>query len=236
MSSDMSSGKILTHHHQDIVTGYVLGKTLEGITGYGVNDFVREDEVEIPNRTIKDSFMNKLCDCSFISDHDENSTAGDFREGSAKEIYINDENVDQKYKVLAGVIYEEFDQSLPWSEMKPTVGLRNDYRSLMALCAKAIVKPKKELKQMRVDPNMDSNDKLSLINCVYCLGLKYMFNEEIDDQLDKLYKELRIENYVEADLCTVSLNFKVFKKHGYKLSCGKAPTNITFKQTFLHSC
>ena len=96
------------------------------------------------------------------------------------------------------------------------------------------MKPKEELKRMIVDPNMDSNEKLKLINCVYRLGLNYMFNEEIDNQLDKLYKELKIEDYDEADLCTVSLYFQVFRQHGYRLSCGKAPTNITL--SFLHSC
>lgn len=85
--------------------------------------------------------------------------------------------------------------------------------------AKAMVKPKEELKRMIVDPKMDSNEKLKLINCVYRLGLKYMFNEEIDNELDKLYKELKIEDYDEADLCTVSLNFQVFRQHGYRLSC-----------------
>nr|WIM34772.1 beta-elemene synthase [Chrysanthemum indicum] len=93
-----------------------------------------------------------------------------------------------------------------------------DY-SILETHAKAMVKPKEELKRMIVDPNMDSNEKLKLINCVYRLGLKYMFSEEIDNQLDKLYKELKIEDYDEADLCTVSLYFQVFRQHGYRLSC-----------------
>ncbi|PWA93383.1 germacrene A synthase 2 [Artemisia annua] len=93
-----------------------------------------------------------------------------------------------------------------------------DY-SILETHAKAMVKPKEELKRMIVDQNMDSNEKLKLINCVYRLGLKYMFSEEIDNQLDKLYKELKIEDYDEADLCTVSLYFQVFRQHGYRLSC-----------------
>ena len=93
-----------------------------------------------------------------------------------------------------------------------------------------MVKPKEELKRMILDTKIDSNEKLRLINCVYRLGLKYMFDEEIDDQLDKLFKELNIEDYDESDLCTVSLHFQVFRQLGYKLSCGKAFTNITFTQ------
>ena len=68
---------------------------------------------------------------------------------------------------------------------------------------------------------MGSNEKLRLINSVYRLGLRYLFGEEIECQLDKLFKELKMDYYDEADLYTVSINFQVFRQHGYKLSCGR---------------
>ncbi|GJX40185.1 hypothetical protein Tco_0255175 [Tanacetum coccineum] len=47
----------------------------------------------------------------------------------------DDEGVDTRYKVVDYVVYPEFDHSLPWNKMKPTLGLRrNDHRSLMVLC------------------------------------------------------------------------------------------------------
>lgn len=79
--------------------------------------------------------------------------------------------------------------------------------------------PKEELKSLIINPNMDSNEKLRLINSVYRLGLRYLFEEEIECQLDKLFTELKMEDYDEADLYTISINFQVFRLHGYKLSC-----------------
>lgn len=79
--------------------------------------------------------------------------------------------------------------------------------------------PKEELKSLIINPNMDSNEKLRLINSVYRLGLRYLFEEEIECQLDKLFTELKMEDYDEADLYTISINFQVFRQHGYKLSC-----------------
>ena len=134
---------------------------MEDITEYGVTDYVGEDDVDIPYRTNKDPFLNKLCSGNFIRDHVEN-TAADFSECSDKEIDLDDENVDQQFKVTPGVIYPEFDPSLPWNEQKPTLGMRfehpeqlkdclanygvangfqlwykrNDYRTLHVLCGR----------------------------------------------------------------------------------------------------
>nr|AZI95569.1 germacrene A synthase [Cichorium endivia]AZI95581.1 germacrene A synthase [Cichorium intybus] len=83
----------------------------------------------------------------------------------------------------------------------------------------AMEEPKEGLKRMLMNPTVDSNAKLSLINSVYRLGLRYHFAEEIKCQLDKLFMELKMEDYDEADLYTISINFKVFRQHGYKLSC-----------------
>ncbi|GKF40607.1 hypothetical protein Tco_0123949, partial [Tanacetum coccineum] len=86
---------------------------MEYMTSYCVNDFVEEDDVVIPNRTISDPFPNYLCNrafimiimrilllvnvvkvvlrrylCNraFISNYNENSSTGECSEGSAKEI------------------------------------------------------------------------------------------------------------------------------------------------------
>lgn len=86
--------------------------------------------------------------------------------------------------------------------------------------AKAIEKPKEELRRLIMNPTMDANEKLSLINSVYRLALTYLFREEIDGQLDKLFKELDMKDYDVADLYTISVNFQVLRQHGYNLSCG----------------
>ncbi|KAL7617453.1 hypothetical protein Lser_V15G04199 [Lactuca serriola] len=98
------------------------------------------------------------------------------------------------------------------------LSLTVDYLELEAY-AKAIDERKEELRRLIINPNIDSNAKLCLINSVYRLGLRYMFAEEIEYQLDKLFKELNMEDYDQADLYTTSINFQVFRQHGYKLSC-----------------
>ncbi|CAH1440150.1 unnamed protein product [Lactuca virosa] len=74
------------------------------------------------------------------------------------------------------------------------LSLTVDYLELEAY-AKAIDEPKEELRRLIINVNMDSNAKLCLINSVYRLGLRYMFREEIECQLDKLFKELNMEDH-----------------------------------------
>ncbi|XP_071689626.1 10-epi-juneol synthase-like isoform X2 [Rutidosis leptorrhynchoides] len=84
--------------------------------------------------------------------------------------------------------------------------------------AKAMEKPKEELGRLIIDTSMDANEKLSLINSVHRLGLTYLFREEIKVQLDKLIKELDMNDYDVAHLYTISVNFQVFRQFGYNLS------------------
>ncbi|XP_071689632.1 10-epi-juneol synthase-like [Rutidosis leptorrhynchoides] len=85
--------------------------------------------------------------------------------------------------------------------------------------AKAIEMPKEELGRLIIDKSMDANEKLSLINSVHRLGLTYLFREEIEGQLDKLFKELDMKDYDVTDLYTISVNFQVFRQFGDNLSC-----------------
>ncbi|KAI3678093.1 hypothetical protein L6452_37374 [Arctium lappa] len=87
--------------------------------------------------------------------------------------------------------------------------------------AKALEEPKEELRRLILDPAMGSNTKLSLIYSVHRLGLTYLFLQEIEGQLDKLFNELNLQDDDEADLYTISVYFQVFRHLGYKLSCGK---------------
>ncbi|GJZ88764.1 60S ribosomal protein L34 [Tanacetum coccineum] len=137
---------------------------MEDITGYAANDFVGEDDVVIPNRSINDPFLNKLCNGSYINDFSDKPDVGESSQPCGKELEIDsdDEDVDKQFKLVDGVIYPEFDPKLPWNEMKPTLGLRfehpeqlkdcltnygvangyqlwyrrNDYRSLFVLCGR----------------------------------------------------------------------------------------------------
>ncbi|KAJ0694331.1 putative lyase [Helianthus annuus] len=84
---------------------------------------------------------------------------------------------------------------------------------------KAMEQPKEQLRRLIVNPAIDSNEKLSLIYSVYRLGLAYLFSKDIDGQLDKLFNQLNMQSYHEADLYTISIHFQVFRIFGYKFSC-----------------
>nr|GEY63967.1 hypothetical protein [Tanacetum cinerariifolium] len=49
---------------------------MEDITGYAVSDFVGEDDVVIPNRSINDLLLNKLCNGSYINDFSDKPDVG----------------------------------------------------------------------------------------------------------------------------------------------------------------
>lgn len=84
--------------------------------------------------------------------------------------------------------------------------------------------PKEEVRRLIVDPTMDSNKKLSLIYSVHRLGLTYLFLQEIEAQLDNIFKAFKLQDYDEVDLYTTSINFQVFRHLGHKLPCGKPPS------------
>ncbi|GKB86187.1 60S ribosomal protein L34 [Tanacetum coccineum] len=109
---------------------------MEDITGYGASDFVGEDDVVIPNRSINDPFLNKLCNGSNINDFSDKINVGESSQPCGKELEIDsdDEDVDKQFKLVNGVIYPEFDPKLPWNEMKPTLGLRFEHPEQIKNC------------------------------------------------------------------------------------------------------
>ncbi|KAI7725736.1 hypothetical protein M8C21_026614, partial [Ambrosia artemisiifolia] len=84
---------------------------------------------------------------------------------------------------------------------------------------KAMDPPKEQLRSLILNPTIDSNEKLSLIYSIYHLGLTYLFSKDINDQLDKLFNQLNLQSYWEADLHTISIHFQVFRNFGYRFSC-----------------
>ncbi|CAH1433383.1 unnamed protein product [Lactuca virosa] len=102
--------------------------------------------------------------------------------------------------------------------------------------AKAMEEPKEEVRRLIVNPTMDSNKKLSLIYSVHRLGLTYLFLQEIEAQLDIIFKAFKLQDYDEVDLYTTSINFQVFRHLGHKLPCDvfnkfKDSSSGTFKES-----
>lgn len=103
-----------------------------------------------------------------------------------------------------------------WGDQFLSFSLDN---SKLEAYAKIIEEQKENVKRLIDNLSMDSNEKLRLMNCIYRLGLKHLFVDQIDGQLDKLFKEFELKDYQDADLYTTSINFQVFRQHGYKMSC-----------------
>ncbi|KAH7557008.1 hypothetical protein JRO89_XS11G0027600 [Xanthoceras sorbifolium] len=74
--------------------------------------------------------------------------------------------------------------------------------------------------EMLIAPTNDVVDKVSFINSICRLGVSYLFEDEIDQQLNHiLAAQPNLINEMDYDLHTVSLLFRVFRQHGYKISC-----------------
>ncbi|GJQ99674.1 hypothetical protein Tco_0522659 [Tanacetum coccineum] len=144
-------GDVSTIRHIDFIRMTVIGLSkllkgycmfpIKGIKNGNVIDLYLEHHVSDLSHWVQtdigfDEVLN-FDDMEDITGHgvnDFNSTGGDFSGGGAKEIDINDENLDQKYKFLAGVVYPKFNQSLPWNELKPKVGLSFEHPEHLKDC------------------------------------------------------------------------------------------------------
>nr|GEZ75812.1 60S ribosomal protein L34 [Tanacetum cinerariifolium] len=104
---------------------------MEDITGYAASDFIREDDVVIPYRSINDTFLNKLYNGSYINDFSDKPDVCESSQPCGKELEIDsdDEDVGKQFKLVDGV-----DPKLPWNEMKPTLGLRFEHPEQLKDC------------------------------------------------------------------------------------------------------
>ncbi|KAJ4718962.1 Terpene synthase [Melia azedarach] len=61
--------------------------------------------------------------------------------------------------------------------------------------------------------------KLQFIDTVQRLGVAYLFEKEIEDELEKIHDHLYIDSDNDHDLYTVSLAFRLMRQQGIKISC-----------------
>ncbi|GMI77052.1 terpene synthase 21 [Hibiscus trionum] len=78
---------------------------------------------------------------------------------------------------------------------------------------------KEQVRKMIVEPTDDLVRKLPLIDAVQRLGVSYHFEKEIEDELEKIYHDMK-SNDVEDDLYTTALRFRLLREHGYRVSSG----------------
>ncbi|TXG67320.1 hypothetical protein EZV62_008595 [Acer yangbiense] len=85
---------------------------------------------------------------------------------------------------------------------------------------------KEEIKRMLmvVDVNNKPLQKLDLIDAIQRLGISYHFETEIDEILETIQKDRHVsglidDNNVDDHLHSISLQFRLLRQHGHKISC-----------------
>ncbi|KAJ4718967.1 Sesquiterpene synthase [Melia azedarach] len=92
--------------------------------------------------------------------------------------------------------------------MKIDPGTREEYEEL-----------KQDVRRLITANTDEQVKKLHLIDIVQRLGVAYLFEKEIEDELEKIHYHLYIDSDNDHDLYTVSLAFRLMRQQGIKISC-----------------
>nr|BBC44639.1 valerianol synthase (inactive) [Camellia hiemalis] len=92
---------------------------------------------------------------------------------------------------------------------------------------------KEQVRSMVVAGGRKAVEQINLINVLERLGVSYHFEKEIEEQLEQLFA--KFEDNEDYDLFTIALHFRIFRQHGYKMSCDVfnkfRDSNGEFKET-----
>ncbi|XP_021768407.1 (+)-delta-cadinene synthase isozyme A-like [Chenopodium quinoa] len=92
----------------------------------------------------------------------------------------------------------------------------------MEIYAKEIEPLKEDLRKklLIMDDSVDLGKKMSFIDAVERLGVSYHFESEIEDMLNKIFKEFAANNFdIDYDLHNTACQFRIFRQHGHKMPC-----------------
>ncbi|XP_021723182.1 (-)-germacrene D synthase-like isoform X2 [Chenopodium quinoa] len=92
----------------------------------------------------------------------------------------------------------------------------------MEIYAKEIEPLKEDLRKKLfiMNDSVDLGRKLSFIDAVERLGVSYHFESEIEDMLNKIFKEFAANNFdIDYDLYNTACQFRIFRQHGHKMPC-----------------
>lgn len=82
---------------------------------------------------------------------------------------------------------------------------------------------KEEVRTMLVAAGSKLVEAMSLINTLERLGVSYHFEKEIEEVLEQMFNApANFGDDQDYDLFTTALHFRIFRQHGYKMSCGKS--------------
>ncbi|XP_038709908.1 probable terpene synthase 6 [Tripterygium wilfordii] len=96
----------------------------------------------------------------------------------------------------------------------------SDQDSVYGLYTKRVEELKVQVKDVLLSTN-DIVEKVELIDLLGRLGISYHFESEIEDQLRQNFDVIKTKLVDDNDygLYAISLLFRVFRQHGYKMSC-----------------
>ncbi|KAI9186809.1 hypothetical protein LWI28_021191 [Acer negundo] len=102
---------------------------------------------------------------------------------------------------------------------------------------------KEEIKRMLmvVDVSNKPLQKLDLIDAVQRLGISYHFETEIDEILETIHKDHHVSGLIDDSkvddlLHSISLQFRLLRQHGHKISCDVFNKFKNSKGNFRESC
>nr|QNC49770.1 terpene synthase 2 [Leucophyllum frutescens] len=81
-------------------------------------------------------------------------------------------------------------------------------------CREAIEALKEDVKSLVTAKDCKPSDKMILIDTMERLGVAYLFEQEVGEQIDQIYK-FDAEDGSDKDLFTTALYFRLFRQHGY---------------------
>ncbi|KAF5936520.1 hypothetical protein HYC85_027649 [Camellia sinensis] len=110
---------------------------------------------------------------------------------------------------------------------------RENPEPLWDMYGNEIVVLKEQVRSMVVAGGCKAADQMNLISVLERLGVSYHFEKEIEEQLGQLFA--KFEDNEDFDLFTIALHFRIFRQHGYKMSCDVfnkfRDSNGQFKET-----
>ena len=80
---------------------------------------------------------------------------------------------------------------------------------------------KEEVMSMLLESEKPMMEKFDVIDKIERLGISHYFEDKIEHQLQELFDTYpNFQEHPECDLLTAALQFRLFRQHGFNISCG----------------
>nr|QIQ56001.1 putative terpene synthase 10 [Eremophila drummondii] len=83
--------------------------------------------------------------------------------------------------------------------------------------AEAVQPLKEEVRRTITATHSKPKDKMMLIDALERLGIAHYFEQEIEEQIEQIFKFHAGDGLIESDLFTTALYFRLFRQHGYDI-------------------